>query len=205
MFGKLNLTIFDSNNITLIEIDAFLNCRSLQFLSLAHNRLNKIIENNFHYLFSLLHLNLSFNEIGFIENNSFKNLNKLTVLDLNFNSLFSIENNVFTGLSNLNFLHLLARNKMMFYNESFKHLPSMSTIILNESLIFEYKCLFMHVVPRDVQRNVANKYIFYKSLNLITIDFSFNGNFKSKCDLMWHLFQLHSIIHIEQFNAIIQI
>ena len=48
----------------------------------------------------------------------------------------------------------------------------------------------MNEMERDVQRNVSNKYIFYKSINLITNDFNLNDeSFNMKCDLMFHLFQ----------------
>jgi hypothetical protein len=189
IFGRLLLANFDSNQISSIETDAFLNCRSLESLSIAQNRLKKITENNFHFLFSLIHLNLSFNEINLIEQKSFSNLNKLKSLDLNYNKLISIENDLFLGLSNLNDLYLMSQNEMIFYNQSFHHLPKISSIVLNESLISKYKCLFMHNSQRDIQRNVSNKYIFYKSINLLTLNFSFNELFDFKCDLMFHLFQ----------------
>ena len=191
IFGKLKLANFDKNNISLIEIDAFLNCRSLENLSIANNRLTKIIENNFHFLFSLISLNLSSNEISFIENSSFRNLNKLKYLDLNFNNLYSIQSDLFFGLINLKDLYLVNdENEIIFNKQSFKHLPNISTIVLNESLIEKNKCLFMHYLERDVQRNVSNKYVFYKSINLITNNFSFDSDsLKSKCDLMFHFFQ----------------
>jgi Leucine-rich repeat (LRR) protein len=191
IFGKLFSANFDSNHINSIESDAFLNCRSLEWLSIAQNRLSKIVENNFHYLFSLTHLNLSFNRIEFIENASFKNLNKLKTLDLNYNRLVSIENDLFVGLVNVRDLYLIMGNsEMIFYKKSFKHLPNVSTIYVNESLIVKYKCLFMHELDRDVQRNVSNKYIFYKSINFITqSNNSFNSSPNVKCDLVFHLFQ----------------
>ena len=68
--GNLKLLNFESNNVSFIELDAFLNCRSLEYLSLANNRLGNITENMFHFLFSLVHLNLSSNEIEYIENAS---------------------------------------------------------------------------------------------------------------------------------------
>jgi Leucine-rich repeat (LRR) protein len=189
IFGKLLLANFDSNQISSIETDAFLNCRSLQSLSIKQNRLSNLTENNFHFLFSLIHLNLSFNEINFIEQKTFSNLNKLKSLDLNYNKLISIENDLFYGLTNLNDLYLLSQNEMTFYNKSFYHLPNISSIVLDEILISNYKCLFMHNLQRDIQRNVSNKYIFFKSINLITLNFTFNDSLNMKCDLMFHLFQ----------------
>jgi Leucine-rich repeat (LRR) protein len=188
-FGKLLLVNFDSNQISSIEKDAFLNCRSLESLSIAQNRLRNLTENNFHFLFSLTQLNLSFNEISLIENRTFKNLNKLKSLDLNYNRLISIENDLFFGLMNLNDLFLLSQSEMTFYNQSFHHIAAISTIVLNESLINKYKCLFMHTLQKDLQRNVSNRYIFYKSINLISLEFSFNASFDLKCDLTLELFQ----------------
>ncbi len=202
IFGRLILADFDSNNISSIENDAFLNLRSLEYLSISNNWLTNLTENNFHFLFSLIQLNLSFNEISFIEKNSFKNLNKLKSLDLNYNKMISIENDLFFGLINLNDLYLLSQNEITFYNQSFQHLPNISTIFLNEILIYKYKCLFMHNLERDIQRNVANKYVFYKSINLITLDFSFHENLNSKCDLMLHLFQFKIHFNLKTDNDI---
>jgi hypothetical protein len=78
---------------------------------------------------------------------------------------------------------------MSFYNSSFHHIPNISSIVLNESLISNYKCLFMHNLQRYIKRSVSNKYIFYKSINLISFNFSFNDSLNSKCDLMFHLYQ----------------
>jgi Leucine-rich repeat (LRR) protein len=190
IFGKLVLANFDSNQINSIETDAFLNCRSLQFLSIAQNHLRNLTENNFHFLFSLIHLNLSFNEINFIEQKTFSNLNKLKSLDLNYNKLISIDNDLFLGLSNLNDLYLLSEYEMTLNNRSFNHLPNISSIVLNDSLISKYKCLFMHNLERDIQRTISNKYVFYKSINLLTLNFTINDSLKDlKCDLMFHFFQ----------------
>jgi len=205
MFGKLKYANLDANNISSIESDAFLNCRSLEFLSIASNRLTKLIENNFHFLFSLIHLNISFNQISFIENSSFANLNKLKVLDLNYNMLISIENNLFTGLENLYDLYLMSQNEMTLNNQSFHHLPNISTIYLNESLIAKNKCLFMYELVRDVKRNIANKYIFYKSINLVSFNRSYNDDgLKSKCDLVFNFiqFKLHFNLKTDYENEI---
>jgi Leucine-rich repeat (LRR) protein len=197
-FGELRVANFDSNNISFIENDAFLNCRSLEVLSISKNRLTYIAANNFHYLFSLLYLNLSFNEINFIESNSTVNLNKLKSLDLSFNKLFSIENDVFFGLVNLDHLNLFSQNDLAFYNRSFRHLVNISTIYLNASLVLKHKCIFMHHLQRDIKRNVANRYIFYKSINLITE----NENKEYKCDLTFHLYQfkIHLNLKTDQEN-----
>jgi Leucine-rich repeat (LRR) protein len=195
--GNLKLLNFESNSISLIEPDAFLNCRSLEYLSLADNHLANLTEDMFHFLFSIVNLNLSYNEIKCIENASFKNLNKLKVLDLNYNKILSIENNMFYGLSNLNFLFILSQSRFKIYNESFKHLTRIGTIYLNESLIFEYQCLFMRIQDKVVQREIANKYLFYKSINLLTVDFSLNESLKLKCNLVFRFFQLNVHLNLK--------
>jgi Leucine-rich repeat (LRR) protein len=197
IFGKLNLANFESNNISFIDSDAFLNCRSLEFLSLANNRLVYISENNFHFLFSLVYLNLSFNRIEIIEKNSFKNLNKLKSLDLNYNKLHSIENNLLFGLTNLNFLSLLSQNKLKILNQSFSYLPRISTIVLNESLVIENECILVRIQDKKVQRAISNKYVFYKSINLLTVNFSFNDNFAQKCDLVFRFFQFNVHLNLK--------
>jgi Leucine-rich repeat (LRR) protein len=193
-FGKLKMASFDSNNITRIDTDAFLNCRSLEYLSIASNRLTRIDKNDFHFLFSLTHLNLSSNEIVYIEANSFVNLNKLKTLDLSSNRLVAIENDLFFGLKNLNHLLLTIRtsddNVLTIYNRSFKHLPNLSTLVLNANVIEKYKCILMHDMQRDVQRNIRNRYVFYKSINLLCPSTGSSSR-SIKCDLMFHLFQFN--------------
>jgi len=103
--------------------------------------------------------------------------------------LISIENDLFSGLSNLNDLYLMSQTEMTFYNSSFHPLLNISTIVLNESLISKYKCLFMHNLQKDIQRNILNQFIFFKSINLISPDLKFNESLNTKCDLVFHLFQ----------------
>jgi hypothetical protein len=134
---------------------------------------------------------LSFNRINFIENGTFINLNKLKSLDLNYNSLLQIENDLFVGLANLNDLYLISENELQLFKNSFRYLTIISSIVLTESSISKHKCLFMHDLQRDVKRNISNKYVFYKSINLLTLNFTF-GHFddvSAKCDLVFNLFQ----------------
>ena len=114
------------------------------------------------------------NRIETIENNSFKNLNKLTSLDLSYNYLKSIENNIFFGLVELKDLYL--KNDFLFKikNQSFNYLSNISNIYMNEKMFVDptasliNKCIFMHSIAREIQRNVGNKYIYYKSINILT-------------------------------------
>ena len=184
---SLKILTFDSNQISTIESDALINCRSLEKLSLAQNYLTLISVNNFYYLFSLTYLNVSFNRIEWIELNSFQNLNKLLQLDLSFNCLHLIEDNLFNGLSNLLDLRLVSRTPVKLSDSSFAHLSNISNIYLNETTLNEYKCLFMHSIERKVQRNVGNRYKFFKSINLLTANSNLEN--KSYCEFVFELFQ----------------
>jgi Leucine-rich repeat (LRR) protein len=165
---------FAFNSISIIEFDAFYYLKSLIDLSLAHNELSLVEKNNFFYLNSLKYLNLSHNRISFIEHESFVNLNKLIALDLSFNRglLVALESNVFLGLSYLNELHLVSYENetvsLKLNNGSFSHLINIGNIYLDESIIVENKCLFMHTIVRDIKRSIANRFKFYKALNLIS-------------------------------------
>jgi Leucine-rich repeat (LRR) protein len=196
IFGKLNLVNFDSNRIRRIDVDAFLNCRSLEYLSIANNRLENISENNFHFLFSLVYLNLSSNRIDFIEKDSFKNLNKLRSLDLNYNRFYAVDNELFFGLTNLIFLSILNLNELKVYEQSFTHLPQISTIVLNERSIVEYQCLLVKIQDKKVQRSISNKYVFYKSINLLTTPNN-TTNISLKCDLVFRFFQFNVHLNLK--------
>jgi hypothetical protein len=55
----------------------------------------------------------------------------------------------------------------------------------------------MRIQDKVVQRAIANKYVFYKSINLLTIDFSFNESHKLKCDLVFRFFQLNLHLNLK--------
>jgi Leucine-rich repeat (LRR) protein len=189
--SNLKILNFDFNYIEFIENDAFIYLKNLENLSIAFNNLNQIYSNNFIYLFSLKFLNLSHNQIELIEADSFQNLNKLLILDLSFNRLTSIDNNLFQGLINLNDLYLLNENNFQFYNKSFDHLEKVNRIFFNE-LIFkknETYCYFINSIKRIIQRQISNKYIFYKSFNLITQSPENGKNISNWCDLTFHFLQ----------------
>jgi hypothetical protein len=119
----------------------------------------------------LKYLNLSQNEIELFEEESFQNLNKLEILDLSFNRFKMIQANLFRGLDYLKDLHLLLSNQFQFQmnNQSLSHLTNIGNIYLNESTIKEFKCIFMHYMERKIQRQISNKYLFFKSINLLTL------------------------------------
>ena len=165
--AKLSL---EFNDIEFIEQNAMSMLKKLESLRLSHNLLPNITADNFYSLFSLKYLNLSHNRIQSIAQNSFQNLGKLEILDASFNSLLEIENNLFTGLSGLKDLHLLNAYGLKLYNRSFSDLTALSNIYLNESVVSSNKCLFMHSIERQIQRSVASRFIYFKSLNLISAE-----------------------------------
>ena len=178
-------------------------------LSISNNNLTRISNLSFCNLFSLKNLNLSRNAISFIEFNSFQNLNKLLMLDLNYNELKSLDAFQFVGLSSLNDLYLISNhNSIQLNDNSFKRLYLIGSIYMNESIIVSNKCIFMISMDREIQRNISNKYIFYKSINLIThginqFNDSSNG-IDSKCTFTFNMlqFKIHYNLKSDYENEI---
>ena len=83
------------------------------------------------------------------------------------------------------------------FNQSFQYLSNINTIFLNQSFIYEYQCLLMQVQEKKVQRLISNKYIFYKSINLLTLDFSFEQNPIRQCDLVFRFFQFNVHLNLK--------
>ena len=184
---ELRLLDVEKNEIELLSVDIFSNLKSLLVLSLAHNRLARIDKAYFLSLFSLKHLNLSHNRIESIEANSFQNMNYLVSLDLSFNQLISITNDLFHGLTDLSSLYLYNNSQFLsFENQSFNSILNISNVFLDHALIKQHKCFFMHSIERTVRRNVSNKYLFFKSMNLITTQLIVTEMW---CDLVFDLFQ----------------
>ena len=183
---------FDSNQIDHIENDALKNFKTLEFLSIAHNSLTNLTANNFFNLFSLKSLNLSSNRIRTIDANTFVNLRKLLVLDLSFNEIISLDNHALVGLNRLNDFYLLLKTNLsiLLTNQSVVPLTNLTNFYLNESTIVAYKCLLMHSFQRYAQRNIGNKYVFYKSINLISLDASLASN-SSLCNLNFEYLQFN--------------
>ena len=133
---NLKILHLDFNQISLINVDAFLNMKFLEVLSLSNNKLCQINSTHFNYLYNLKYFNISFNEIDFIEANSFEKMGKLLVLDLSFNSLVSIDDEyLFHGLENLNNLYLFNEFDFTLNTKSFEFLANISKINVNESLV----------------------------------------------------------------------
>jgi Leucine-rich repeat (LRR) protein len=195
---------FDSNRIGSIENDAFINLRGLENVSISNNFLKNLSSNNFFYLYNLKYLNLSYNRIESIESNTFISLNKLILMDLSFNRLLSIEPNLFRGLDNLEDLNLQSKTKIQLNIQSFTHLPNLTNLYLNLSMLQDYKCIFIHSIERIVQRKISNKYIFFKSLNILD---SLKSNFhleNNECGLKFGLlqFRIHYNLKYDYENEI---
>jgi insulin-like growth factor-binding protein complex acid labile subunit len=183
---KMKILNMDSNEISFMNNNLFSNLKTLVNLSIADNQLTSINKEVLFYLFNLRYLNLSRNRIDFIEMNSFINLGKLLTLDLSFNRLYSIQNGVFNGLFDLNNLNLINNSQFLtFENQSLNSILNISNVYLDIRLIKQYKCFFMHSIERVIRRNVSNKYIFYKSINLLTL----NSENDLDCELTFQFLQ----------------
>jgi Leucine-rich repeat (LRR) protein len=194
--GSLEYLDFNDNKIELIEPNAFINVRILKNLSIANNKLSKIVNNNFEPLFSLKYLYLSNNYISYVENGSFANLNKLIKLDLSYNSLKSIENDMFYGLSNLKDLYMNSFYNFLIFEQSFDYLESASNVYLNESILYylKNKCYFIKSLKRKIERQINEFYYYYNSINLITDSKEIN------CELTFELIQFNIHLNIKSEN-----
>ena len=75
-------------------------------------------------------------------------------------------------------------------NQSLSHLSNIGNIYLNESMVQEYKCLFVRFSSeRLIRRKIGHIYTFYKSINLLTSDPLQRVYDAAQCELMFHLFQ----------------
>jgi Leucine-rich repeat (LRR) protein len=183
---RLKILNLDSNEISFLDKNLFSNLKTLVNLSIADNQLTSINKALFFNLFKLKFLNLSQNRIDFIQTNTFLSLDNLLSLDLSFNRLHSIQNGVFNGLIDLSDLNLINNSQFLtFENQSLNSIFNISNIYLDIHLIEQYKCFFMHSIERVVRRNASNKYIFYKSINLLTL----NSENDLDCELTFQFLQ----------------
>ena len=79
----------------------------------------------------------------------------------------------------------------------FSYLPKISTIVLNESLFSINQCILVQIQDKKVQRSISNKYVFYKSINLLTVNFTFNDNLQQKCDMVFRFFQFNVHLNLK--------
>ncbi len=187
----LAILMLDFNQIQSIENKTFQYLRRLETLSMSHNYLTRINRIDFFYQYQLKFLNLSHNRIESIEYDSFINLNNLLSLDLSFNELSSIENGHFNGLSYLTSLYLDNNQDLKRLNSlSSEYLVNIRNMHLNEILVIENQCmLILFKNEFKSERNVEDKYSFYRSLNLLTPNLNYDKNQTFLCDLTFRLLQ----------------
>ena len=79
------------------------------------------------------------------------------------------------------------------FNGSFIFLTNAGNFFLNEAAIIMNKCIFMNGIERKIQRKISNKYVFLKSINVLSpeILYGINGY---QCDLAFHFLQFE--IHL---------
>ena len=118
-------------------------------------------------------------------------------MDFNYNNLKSIEPNSFQGLIDLRDLFILDNVSFILNSHSFNGLLNLSNLYIDEMLVSEFKCIFMHSLERTIQRNVDNKYVYYRSINLLT-QYTNSIQEKDSCDFKLNLLQ--SKIHLNLKN-----
>ena len=188
----LVLLSLDFNQIKSIENKTFQHLRKLENLSMSYNHLTRINRIDFYYQYQLKFLNLSQNRIIFIEFDAFENLNNLLILDLSSNNLTLIENGQFKGLVYLTSLYLNNNNKYLkrLKIHSFDFLLNIRNIHLDELVVIENECILISFKNEfKAERNIENKYSFYRSLNLISPLFAFDKNQTFFCDFIFRLLQ----------------
>jgi hypothetical protein len=94
-------------------------------------------------------------------------------------------------------LSLLSQNELKILDQSFSYLPRISTIVLNESLFSINECILVQIQDKKVQRSISNKYVFYKSINLLTVNFSFNDSLQYKCAMVFRFFQYNVHLNLK--------
>ncbi|XP_062847104.1 leucine-rich repeat transmembrane neuronal protein 2-like [Trichomycterus rosablanca] len=94
------------NSIGELNQDQFFGFTQLTWLHLDHNQILNVHEEAFQGLYKLKDLNLSSNRITKLPNTTFIHLINLQILDLSFNQMTALEPELFHGLRKLQILHL---------------------------------------------------------------------------------------------------
>ncbi|KAF5274120.1 hypothetical protein FQR65_LT04518 [Abscondita terminalis] len=108
--NALKYLYIDTNLISRIENDTFLELCNLYVLSLKENKITILYENSFRGLTSLTSLLLNKNKITDIPLGLFGNLRRLESLDLSENRLLSLSTDTFSGLQYLHKLNISHNN-----------------------------------------------------------------------------------------------
>ena len=109
------------------------------------------------------------------------------------NRIRFIENQLFEGLVELNTLNLLNNSdELTFENKSVNTILNISNIYLDFRVVVVHKCMFMLSIERLIRRNISNRFIFYKSINLMTS--------QSELDVMEFVFMCELAFELIQFK-----
>ncbi|XP_029439923.1 leucine-rich repeat transmembrane neuronal protein 2 [Rhinatrema bivittatum] len=103
--GSLGLSL-RHNVISELQQDQFASFSQLTWLHLDHNQIATVQEDAFQGLYKLNELILSSNKISYLSNTTFSQLLNLQNLDVSFNQLPSLHPELFYGLRKLQSLHL---------------------------------------------------------------------------------------------------
>jgi hypothetical protein len=190
---KLEYLNLDSNDIGIIDDEAFINQKSLETLIISNNKIN--LKNStqalFYSLTSIKLLNLSFNFIEFIRMNTFSNLLKLEVLDLSYNKINSIKEESFNGLINLRDLYINGNEQhLKIENASFSRFEAIKTIFLDKSILdySNHKRIFIELVKikNFIHNKTILKWSYFQAFNLISLNESFYD-----CGLVFELIRFN--------------
>ncbi|CAF0859960.1 unnamed protein product [Brachionus calyciflorus] len=126
------------------KLDSF---RNLKKLSLELFDLEKIKQNDFISLESLVELEIKCQNVDSIEKNSFIQLKNLKKLSINESKIEHLESEIFNGLNELKILNL-KQNKISILEENcFKLLNNLEVLILNEYSIEEIESSVFEDLP----------------------------------------------------------
>ncbi|XP_056301458.1 toll-like receptor 5 [Danio aesculapii] len=147
---------FDLSNSSIFALtySVFSYLSDLEQITLAESQINKIENNAFLGMTSLLKLNLSKNFLGYIDFRTFQNLEELEVLDLSYNHIWRLGSQSFQGLPNLLSLNLTGNSVVHVY--TFASLPKLEKLYLGDNniqYVSEIPNIAKHLKTLDLQFN----------------------------------------------------
>ena len=131
--NNLKEIIIRGNTIKKIEDDTFVECRSLEFLSVTNNDIDFISNNAFNGLKDVISIDLTKNRLQSINRVIFNQVPKLKSLKLSSNSIKSISANTFSLASNLQKLYLDDNGLNAIEKGAFEDLPKIESINLPQN------------------------------------------------------------------------
>ena len=148
--------LLSSNNISVLEPDAFLGLGNLDYLSLAYGSLKVLKSQRFNHLAAMENLQLLGNDIS------------------------SVESDAFFGLGHLSYLYLMKNKLDALTSGMFQHLVSLSALYLDENQIasigtdsFLVSAQWTQPVNYFHPQLSHNQSIFWKFLKVLCFNFEF--------------------------------